>query len=564
MLLGGVTLLLGTGAGCGNVQFIDAPYAPRKIDVLYSAQEDVTVVRWRMAADKPDPDVRFEILDASNAWQPVDFAASVFAGGVTTCGDGKGTCAQLVLDGPYQPPPSAPTMLRSFSPGFGVAPGNAAQTASYDKMLTLQASFELGNAKLAIKLADAIGGDPVFTFPRPLQSAIWERRGVCVPGFPPPSTQFAPLANTALSQEWAAPATLSDDGRYCASVRAVKTDGQPGVDEPQALDTLPETTSGNHSYSPPTETTPFSYQIVLDLSIPVADRCQQSIAQIESTVASAFGSLSPVRALPTIDLSTMPDPVTGQPGTPCLQSATRALDAVGVAQAIKVAAASWPEQHQRAFLLYFNNLRAPLPATMTASFDLFYSAMSSPPPAGDLLAQIWAFGPPEMVASYNMWGQTQPWLSASDPNFEKDILDMDGTLIPLVSEVEDPTKPILILGDADLQRLAGGQIRLCQYTVSPATPGYGTVYPIEHDSQGDVVLISPSPLQWPVTVDDPPAYLVALPQVWAVPQSMFKPDSVQIHWEVCARYCDHPFTTPAGQYVAAGWLNNTVCQDGGA
>ena len=38
-----------SGWSCGNVTFVDAPYAPRKIAILYSGDEDVTVVRWRMS-----------------------------------------------------------------------------------------------------------------------------------------------------------------------------------------------------------------------------------------------------------------------------------------------------------------------------------------------------------------------------------------------------------------------------------------------------------------------------------------------------------------------------------
>jgi hypothetical protein len=560
MVIGGLFTAL---TGCGNVSFVDAPYAPRKIEIIYSQQEDITLIRWRMAADTTSTAVSFDLL-RDGAWQPIDFATSVFAGGVAKCGDGAGTCAQLVLDGPYELPPG-PTMLRAHSPDLDPAPGDAPQVASFEKLLMLQAFFKTGNQTLDVMLVDNVGGDPVFQFPRPIEGAIFERRGVCVPGFPPTTAAFAPLAGGLTSpQQWTAPATLSADGRYCASIRGVRTSGQPGIDEPQPLDTLPETSAGNHRYSPPTEITPFSYQIVVDLSIPVADRCQEAISAIESAVASSIGGLTPVRMLPTIDLTTQPDPLTGQPGTPCLQSPTRALDAVAVAQAIKVAAQSWHEQHQRAFLLYFNNLRAPLPDTLMASFDVFAATMQAPPPMGDLTAQIWAFGPPEMLSSYGAFGQQMEWLSPFDANLAVAIGRMYSPQLPLISEVEDPTQPIAILSDADAQQFDGGLIRMCQVTVSPPLPGYGVVSPVAHDAASGRLYELPQPvLQWPVKASDPPAYLVTLPTIWAVPKPSYQPDSVRIQWEICTRYCDHAFTSDTGQYVAAGWLNSTICMGKG-
>ena len=171
--------------------------------------------------------------------------------------------------------------------------------------------------------------------------------------------------------------------------------------------------------SVPTEMTPFTYQIVLDLSIPVADRCQAAMQTIESTVATVFGQQSQLRMLPTIDLSAI-DPQTGMPGTPCRQSPYRALDATGVAQQIKLAAASWPEQHQRYYMLYFNNLRAALPAPLLQSFSDFSDTIVTPSPPGDFQAFLWPWGPMEMTSSYPPWHeQVQPppqvWSAADDP-----------------------------------------------------------------------------------------------------------------------------------------------------
>src|SRR6185369_12406163 len=68
LVAGLTTLVLVAGGGCGNVNFIDAPFAPRHIEFTYSVQEDVTVLRWHMSAEKPDSSVRFQLLDAGGTW----------------------------------------------------------------------------------------------------------------------------------------------------------------------------------------------------------------------------------------------------------------------------------------------------------------------------------------------------------------------------------------------------------------------------------------------------------------------------------------------------------------
>ncbi len=85
-------------------------------------------------------------------------------------------------------------------------------------------------------------------------------------------------------------------------------------------------------YTVPTERTPFTYQIVLDLSIPADGRCPEAMQEIQTDISNVFGSnVSELRALPLIDLSAGIDPQTGMPGTPCRQSPYRALDAVSSA-----------------------------------------------------------------------------------------------------------------------------------------------------------------------------------------------------------------------------------------
>ena len=554
VVAGAAVIAAAAAAGCGEVRFIDTPFAPRQITVAYSIQEDVTVVRWHIGAEKPSSEARFEMLGQDQVWRPVDFSASVFAGGLAPCGGGHGMCAQLVLAGRYTPP-EAQTILRSFHPDYGVSPGDAASMRTNPKTLLVEARFERGNGVLATTISDLIGGDAIHRFPRPLERGVWERRTVCVTGFHPADASFEPTG-AAGPQKWPAPKVLSADGRYCAGARAIASDGAPGVDESIAVDTLPAITTGNHLYTAPTELTPFSYKIVLDLSIPVADRCLEAMQLIEQTVGQVLGAASSVRRLPTVDLSTQrEDPL--QPMA-CHQYFLRQLDAVDLAQEVKREAASWPEKHQRFFLLYFNNLRAFLPPALTGSFDAFSAAIGSTlPPDVDFRAEIWGFAPEETLGSYVGWGFFFPWLSASDESFRQQLIGYATNRLPLISEIHDAARPIPILPEGDAARLAGGRIRLCEVSVTPAEET--GLQPIHHDEAGDVVPLPRGTRDWTVAASDPPAYILDLPPVEAVPKPGFTPHEARIRYEICTQYCDHGFIAESGAPIPEGWTSTSLC-----
>ena len=97
-------VLLALAAGCGELHFIPSPYTPQDVELIYSSQEHITVMRWRVSATAPLEDNRFEML-GPNGYQTIDFSQSVFEGGVTACADKRGgSCAQYVVRGEYTRP----------------------------------------------------------------------------------------------------------------------------------------------------------------------------------------------------------------------------------------------------------------------------------------------------------------------------------------------------------------------------------------------------------------------------------------------------------------------------
>ena len=75
-------LLALLAAGCGPLNFVPSPYTPQHVELIYSAQEHITVVRWRVDATTPVAQTRFELLGSDGTYSPIDFSQSVFTGGV--------------------------------------------------------------------------------------------------------------------------------------------------------------------------------------------------------------------------------------------------------------------------------------------------------------------------------------------------------------------------------------------------------------------------------------------------------------------------------------------------
>jgi hypothetical protein len=353
----------------------------------------------------------------------------------------------------------------------------------------------------------------------------------------------------------------SETGRFCAAARPLTTTQAPGAEAATALDTWPEVTNGDHSYRAPVEVTPFSYQLVLDLTIPVVDRCADTRTAIEKTIDTTLMSVTPTRKLTTVNLSD--DPASG---SHCHGLPTRTLEAIDLADAVKARSATWPELHQRFHLLYFKNLDAPLPDPLVASLDDLVAALAAPPLVMDFDTQLWLFGP-SAGADVGSWTRTLPWLSAPDPDFDKAFLSMMRDELPLVSEIHDPSAPVALISAEESQRSDGGFIRICRQAVAPGNGGSG-VRPVHHAAMAGAMKPGAEPaglvpypegtLTWPVQATDPPAYLVAFPSVINVPQRSLTPHTLRLSYEICTRYCDHAFTASTGA-AQDTWLGSTMC-----
>src|SRR4029078_9360794 len=108
-------------AGGGELHFVPSPFTPQHVELIYSAQEHITVVRWRVDAAAPVAQTRFELLGSDGNYSPIDFTQSAFTGGITDCTFGGGSCAQYIVRAQYQVDPGARPLIAVHA-RYGVVP----------------------------------------------------------------------------------------------------------------------------------------------------------------------------------------------------------------------------------------------------------------------------------------------------------------------------------------------------------------------------------------------------------------------------------------------------------
>jgi hypothetical protein len=546
--------MTGIGVGCGEVSFVPSPFTPQNVDLVYSSQEDITVVRWRISSTVPaDPNLQFQIL-GDGGFQTIDFLQSVYPGGGIACTDGQGSCFQYVLRGRYATwnggrPVQA---VHSF---YGVLPGAIAREKPVAQTLAVASFFHSGNQQITVNITDQVAApsNEPYLYPRGYDHSMWPTNGLCVSDSAPDGVSFLPLDPTTdgFGPDTQPDGHLTDSGIYCVAVRPVPNDAGAAAVAQTRIETLPEVVTLHQTFAPPVELSPVIYQIVFDLQIPLADRCTSAIQTIESLVDKYMNkgnATVPVTKLPTLNLAV--DPHGTDASANCNQQ-DGPLPASDMADAVMQAVTSYPEQYQQFHFLFFDNLDAPLSGPLTDSLSTFFSALQTAPSGYNLRTISWLFNPG--LAAYNSptptWSMTQPpWQAADDPSFEHTLASYVMQNLPYESQTHDPSTPVALLSPDDAMTDDGDQIKICQS--APA------VIPVDVNSGNE--FFGPS---WPVKAADPPGYLVNLNPSASAGYSSFVPVSATVDYQICSRYCDnHPYVSTARQGQSS-WSGSYACAE---
>jgi hypothetical protein len=548
-------LLIAMAGGCGDVSFVPSPYTPQDVDLVYSAQEDITVVRWRISSTVPaDPDLRFQILGAAG-FDDVDFSQSVFPGGGTLCGDGVGSCFQYVVRGRYGTLKDG-RPIQAVHARYGSFSGGIAQAHSVPQTLALVSFFHSGNQNVTVNITDQVASQGPYNYPRGYVQGMWPTNGLCVSDSAPDGVSFSPLDPTTDSFPPDTRATngqLTDSGIYCVGISPVPGDAGAAALAETRIATRPEVVTLHQTFSPPVVQSPVIYQIVLDLDIPIPDRCASTRQKIEALVDKYMsytgnGAVA-VKKLPTLYLAG-DDPNAANGSANCVQTNDAKLDASAMADAVMQEVTSHPEEYQQFHFFFFDNLNAPLLQPMVDSLSAFLSALETAPAPYQLRTLSWLFNPGLGQANppNPTWTMTPSWQAAEDPSFEQLLASYAMQSLPYRSQWQDPSAPVPLLSADDAMTYDGAQIKIC------SSAPY--VFPVDVTSGSE--FFTPS---WAVKAADPPGYLVSLPTQQQTPFTSFVQASASVDYQICTRYCDnHPYVSTAGMGESS-WTDSTTCAE---
>jgi hypothetical protein len=532
-------------AGCGAVLFVPSPYTPQKVELVYSSQEDITIVRWRISSTAPiGDDLHFQIL-GENDDQPIDFSHSLFPGGASTCADADGgTCFQYVRRGVY-PVGRYPHPVIGIHATYGTLPGELATSRTEDQTLGVDPFFKLTNDQVYVSLTDTVAFEPPYVYPRSYDRTMWSTKGLCVSEVLPTNVSFSPLD----AQSYAFPPDLplSDSGRYCVGIRPSPWDGGDSVVAQGRLATLPEVTNLQQTFTPPVEQSPIIYQIVLDLEIAVPDRCDLARTTIEGLV-DKYMQVAGVKwhKLPTINLATNSEATGSSPNCAQLGDGRALPDPTGMAEAVLQQVSSSPVTYQQFHFFYFNNQNFLLPQTLTDSLKVLYNGLMPPAPYS-LRVNSWLFTPnPDLVTSMGpSWWMSMPWQSFEDPSLEMTLASYAAHNLPYMSQFYDQSVPLPLLSTDEVAAYAGGFFKICD-----SSPLVQPVYM----SSGQRLYGQ----SWAIEASDPPGYLVGLLPQLEEPGPSFTPEHASVNFQICTAYCDHPYVSKAGTGVTS-WATSPLC-----
>jgi hypothetical protein len=378
---------------------------------------------------------------------------------------------------------------------------------------------------VTLNITDDIASSGPYSFPRPYERTMWPTTGLCVSETPPDDVSFSPLD---ASSSFPPITPLTDTGTYCVAARPVPSDAGAAAMVQVRIATLPEIVTSTQIFDPPVERSPIIYQIVLDLDIPIADRCADVISKIESDAEMYLvGGATPVHKLPTINLA-------ASGSSQCAQTNDRTVAAIDMADALKQLVTTLDGTHQQYHLLYFNNLDAPLPPTLANSLQSLFDDLAASPPGYQLSTYSWIFNPGAAYASSRNWWAFWVWETADDM-FKMALQDYGRRSLPYTTQFHDPAEPVPLLTTDQVTQYEGNMVKICS-----SSPGITPIAqtPFEHD------ITTPS---WTITSADPPAYLVTLNNQIVVAAGLFVEQSAIVNYQICTRYCtDHPFVTASG------------------
>jgi len=529
------------------VEFEPSPYTPRRLEVVYSAQEDVTFLSWRLRDSADLSLVRFEYWDlAEGAWAPLTPSRALFPAAPYACGDGD-VCLQFQLAGralwPESADPSAPPPLRAlheeggvFGPldlrqrevdvTFDVDPIAIDLNVRFDprrydwfaeNRVPLKRSYEWRLAASAAATGE--------------EDAAAHTRDACGDDLPGP---WRPLSAPTLPEGWV-------EGGRCLRARPRRADGGGA----RVVAPLPPsaTLAGRDLRFRPRRLTPRAFLITLtDLNVRSESRCATLKSEILGAVRDAF------RRFPAAARADLGDfvplaPLDAQPLSACRQDADRLYPITALLSAVKGAVNPLAPEEVSLIFVYLNNSDDPLSGVAAAQFATLLVELNA-------LPNLYVYGLAVAGGAVSAlpWQRFVPWRARESSSFKDAIKNLSKRAFPLrTMDFVAGETPIPLTAPPAVN--SPRSFRLCALTPDRLL----FVRTDEGDVADRAALFS-----W--GVEDPALY-VDIPPQNRVEDAAYFDEEQGVSYEVCSRFCDYPFRKRAGADFPS-WRAATVCQWG--
>ncbi|MFW5966810.1 MAG: hypothetical protein ACOCV2_04785 [Persicimonas sp.] len=529
-ILGGmVAILVAVNFGCSMVQFEQSPYSARDLAVVYSEQEDVTFLSWKLGEEVEVDDIVVELYQ-EDEYRPVELDRAPFPAEPYACGSGE-ICLQYQVDGRLelvdgQPPirithehvwdgPEAE--LREVDQTFDIEPwpverNEAVDPHRYDWFEENDVELERDYQYQVVGRGDECD-----------ETSAESWRGMERPN----SVDYA----------WV-------EGPSCFVSRPDRRD-EPGVEVARPIEPIPELYAERQTYEPETSEAPVIYAMLFDLQIASQDRCDRATDRITGLVEDAIEDRDPDAEQLGIYLPITSDGVDEIDN--CLQESRREYP---VSTMLRDAEIEVGGRHTRVIWVYVNNAQIPPNEDLLMEFAELERGHGEEEPS----PFFWGIGHEWMNGGGGLDVFTG-WRPIDEDTFESDITTAAEQHFPFLTMEHDLDTEVPISQPEKIDEAR--YFKLCTAEPSYAAIGDEPGEEPQHDATSPAI-------EWPGG-EQRPFYTVDLGEQELVSYDDYEYRRVETVVEACRRFCDQPFRTGDGEEYDS-WIDpggsrpQEVCQ----
>lgn len=542
-----------SAVGCSFVEFEPSPYTPRDLKVVYSPQEDLTFLSWRLRESADLSLVRFEYWDTeAELWRPLSLSNSPYPASPYACGL-LDVCLQAQLEGRFvwadltqrdRNPP-----LRALHEEGGVYGPLELQQVTAERTFDVTPIAIDKNLRFDPKRFDWFADNNV-----PLkrayewrlveseaglneEDALTHTLDPCKPSRA--LSAWRSLEDRVLSAEWTSSAA-------CLSARPLsnKRDFEPAVVTtplpPSALLTARE-----ERYRAPTLTPPAFFISLSDLLVRSERRCAQLKSEILTALREGF-SRFPSATREDLGDFTPVTPVGDEPLLGCAQEANRQYPLVELLERVKGAVNPLAPEGVSLIIVYINNSDEPLSPELSVQLDQLFDELTALEHLKVYGIKVSGEGTPD-----GYWRHFIPWRALEVSSFEDQLLNLGERVFPFrtLDFVSGETSISLPAPRAEASPLS---FKLCELTPERF---------LKFEIDGEVAPFVERDQVTPWGAGANPLLYVDLPPQDRVDDDDYREERVSAVYEVCVRFCDYPFRSQSGVDFSS-WLAEQSCQWG--